>query len=269
MRINTILVITLVVLSFTQIGEARRKRGEGQPPQRGSIDQFKPHTHKEMPYRLMSPLNFDSKKKYPVIISLHGAGGKGDDNRKQIKDWNFQLADKKVRTEYPCYMIMPQSKGMWDKGHLDKCKEIIKALESVDMKRIYMLGHSMGGEGTYRLIQMDPGYFAAAAPSAGSGLRRGEDFIKASLIKDIPIWAFHGENDGVCPLAKDQKVFDEMKKLGGKMKLTVWKGGKHGVSGKFVGFTDDGTTQLCGKACDKEPVFLKWLFAQSLKNRKK
>ncbi|MDP6525069.1 MAG: dienelactone hydrolase family protein [Kiritimatiellia bacterium] len=262
MRINTILVITLAVLLSVQVGVAQRGRGR-QAAQQGSLDAYKPHTYKGMPYRLMSPINFDSKKKYPVILSLHGAGGKGNDNRKQLKDWNFQLADTKVRTDYPCYLVAPQAEGMWNKEHLDNCKEIIRGLESVDMKMIYILGHSMGGEGTYRLIQMDPGYFAAAAPSAGSGLRRGESFIDVSLIKDVPIWAFHGEKDGVCPLAKDQKVFDEMKKIGGKMKFTIWKGEKHSVSGKFVVSADDGTTQLSSKACDPEPVFLKWLFAQT------
>ena len=252
------LTAVLLVACTTAVAQENRPTA-----QRASLELFKAHTHKGMPYRLMSPSNFDAARKYPVILSLHGAGGKGDDNRKQLKDWNFQIADKKNRTDHPCYLLVPQSKGMWSKEHLDKCKEIIKGLESIDMKRIYILGHSMGGEGTYRLIQMDPGYFAAAAPSAGSGLRRGESFINPSIIKDVPIWAFHGDNDRVCPIHKARKVFEEMKKIGGNMKFTVWKGEKHSVSGKFVVFTDDGTTQVSSNTCDAEPVFMQWLFAQT------
>ncbi len=60
----------------------------------------------------------------------------------------------------------------WDAEHFRKIKAFIKTPPSVDMDRIYILGHSMGGHGTYIFIQLDPAYFAAAAPSAGSGLRR-------------------------------------------------------------------------------------------------
>ena len=38
---------------------------------------YEPLALKEMPYRVMKPLGFDAQKKYPVIVSLHGAGGKG------------------------------------------------------------------------------------------------------------------------------------------------------------------------------------------------
>ena len=111
----------------------------------------------------------------------------------------------------------------------------------------------------------DPDYFAAAAPSAGSGLKRTEDFIDPAKIKDLPVWAFHGDKDGVCPIERDQKVFDEMKKLGGNMKFTIWHGDRHGVSSKMILGGENGTTRLSGDRCDKEPDFMTWLFAQSRK----
>jgi predicted peptidase len=127
----------------------------------------------------------------------------------------------------------------------------------------------MGGHGTYILIQLDPGYFAAAAPSAGSGLKKTEDFINPAKIKDLPIWTFHGDKDGVCPIAKDRKVFEEMKKLGGNMKLTTWAGDKHAVSGKMIVGAENGTTEFSSDRCDKEPDFITWLFSQSLDKRRK
>ncbi|MDP7288428.1 MAG: dienelactone hydrolase family protein, partial [Phycisphaerae bacterium] len=153
---------------------------------------------------------------------------------------------------------------------IDWAKTQTDAVFSTMNKRIGIgvAGHSMGGHGTYILIQLAPDYFAAAAPSAGSGLRRTEKFIDASVIKDIPIWAFHGDKDGVCPFEKDQKIFDEVKKLGGNMKLTKWKGDKHGVSGKFIPGADNGETQPSGKRCDSEPIFLKWLFKQKRPEKK-
>ena len=120
----------------------------------------------------------------------------------------------------------------------------------------------MGGHGTHVFLQIDPHYFAAAAPSAGTGLPQTEDFIDASVIKDVPIWAFHGDQDKVCPFERAQKLFGEMKKLGGNMKFTIWAGDGHSVALKMITGTDNGNTQLSSDRCDPEPVFMKWLFAQ-------
>jgi len=221
-----------------------------------------PHMYNDMPYRLMKPINFNPRRRYPVIVSLHGGGGRGSDNLRQLRNWNELLADEQTRTDYPSYVLAPQASEMWNLTHLQNIKDIIKELPSVNVNRIYILGHSMGGEGTYRIIQSDPEYFAAAAPSAGGGLARNEEFIDASIIKDIPIWAFHGDQDGVCPIERDQKVFAEMQKNGGNMKFTTWVGDGHGIPLKNITGGDNGITQLSSDRCDPEPVFLKWLFVQ-------
>ena len=39
----------------------------------------------------MKPLEFDAGQSSALIVSLHGGGGKGTDNRKQLKGWNRQL----------------------------------------------------------------------------------------------------------------------------------------------------------------------------------
>jgi predicted peptidase len=223
---------------------------------------YEPQVFEGLPCRVMKPIDFDSKQTYPVILSLHGGGGKGTNNDKQLKDWNRQLLEEQRRKDFPCYVVAPQAAELWNAEHLEKIKALIKGLPSVDMDRIYIMGHSMGGHGTYIFIQLDPGYFAAAAPSAGSGLKSTEKFIDPAKIKDIPIWAFHGELDGVCPIANDQEVLAEMKKLGGNMKLTTWAGDNHGVSGKFIPGAYNGTTEFSGERCDKERYFMTWLFNQ-------
>jgi predicted peptidase len=230
---------------------------------------YEPQVFEGMPCRVMHPLEFDSRRRYPVIVSLHGGGGKGTNNKKQLKDWNRQLAEEQRRKDFPCYVLAPQAAELWNAAHLKKIKALIKGLPSVDMDRIYILGHSMGGHGTYIFSQLDPNYFAAAAPSAGSGLKRTEDFIDPAKIKDLPIWAFHGDQDGVCPIDRVQQVFDAMKKLGGNMKFTIWQGDKHGVSSKMILGSENGTTHVSGDRCDKEPDFMTWLFAQSRKKGEK
>lgn len=254
------LIFVLAVLAIVQVTN-------GQAVADWVVELHEPHMYNDMPYRLMKPINFDSNKRYPVIVSLHGGGGRGSDNLKQLRDWNEVLADKQRRTDYPSYVLVPQSPGRWDSTHLQNVKDIINDLPAVDPRRIYVLGHSMGGGGTYTFIRLDPDYFAAAAPSAGGGYRRSPG--GASLVKDLPIWAFHGDQDNVVPIDGDQQLFAEMQEIGGNMKLTTWKGDGHGIPVKNFTGGDNGVTQLSSDRCDPEPVFLKWLLSQELtkKNR--
>lgn len=223
---------------------------------------YKPFKFEGMPLRVMAPVQLEEGKKYPLILSLHGAGGKGNNNSKQLKDWNKQLAEPKRREDFPCYVVAPQAQGLWNATDLEKIQSYINTLPSVDMNRIYIMGHSMGGHGTYIFIQLAPNYFAAAAPSAGSGLRRTEEFITPSKIKDIPIWAFHGDMDKACPIEKDREVFTKIKKLGGVMKLTTWAGGTHAVSDKMIPGAENGTTECSSDRCSNETDFMTWLFLQ-------
>lgn len=226
---------------------------------------YEPRVFDGMPCRVMKPLAFDPATRYPVIVSLHGAGGKGTNNNKQLKDWNRQLAEQQRRKDFPCYVVAPQAADLWNAEHLKKIKSLIKTLPSVDTDRIYIMGHSMGGHGTYIFVQLEPDYFAAAAPSAGSGLRRTEPFVDPAKIKDLPIWAFHGDKDGVCPIERDRAIFAGVKKLNGNMKFTTWTGDNHGVSGKMIVGAKNGTTEFSSDRCDKESDFMTWLFAQSRK----
>ena len=222
---------------------------------------YKAQLYKSLPYRLMSPENMDSKTKYPLILSLHGAGGRGSNNKKQLKQWNAQLADEKIRKQFPAYVLAPQSKGLWNLETLELIKELIAQLPNVDMDRIYILGHSMGGHGTFIYIQNDPNYFAAAAPSAGTGLKSTASFIKPELIKDIPIWASHGDKDKVCPYDRIVEVMNKMKALNGNFKLTTWKNGNHGVSDRFIPGDESGVTEQSSSRCDPESNFMIWLFS--------
>jgi predicted peptidase len=247
-------LIALVLLGIAAVANGQDKNDW--------IKLHEPHVYNEMPYRLLRPLNLEPERRYPVIVSLHHGGCKGSDNLRQMKAELQFLTEEQQRKDYPCYIVAPQSEGGWNSTHLQNIKEIINDLPSVDMKKIYVFGHSMGGAGTYTFIQSDPDYFAAAATSAGSGLANRESAIDASLFKYLPIWAFHGDQDKVCPIDKDQKIFAKMQDIGGNMKFTTWKGDGHPVSLKMITGADNGATEFSSNLCDPEPVFLKWLFAK-------
>ena len=71
------------------------------PEQTAWIESYEPFRHEKMPYRLMKPLGYNANKLYPVIVSLHGGGGRGNDNLKQLKVWNQQHAQRELREKYP------------------------------------------------------------------------------------------------------------------------------------------------------------------------
>ncbi len=231
------------------------------------MDLYEPQDGTLMVHSLMKPFGFDPNQRYPIIVSLHGGGGRGTDNRKQLKIWNQHLANENVRRNYPCYVLAPQVTELYKKSDLEKIQQIISKIPSVDSDRIYMMGHSMGGHGTNILVQLDPDYFAAIAPSAGTGLSDTAPFIDATLIENIPIWAFHGDQDPTCPYDRNLNLLNEMKQLGGNMKLTTFKGDRHNIPGKIIPGANNGTTQFSSDRCDPEPDFLKWLFSQKRSER--
>src|SRR5690606_23701288 len=92
--------------------------------------------------------------------------------------------------------------------------ELIATYE-VDASRIYLTGLSMGGWGTWNLAITNPSRFAAIVPICG-----GEKPAKASALKDVPIWAFHGAKDEVVPVSESEAMVNAINEIGGNAKLT-------------------------------------------------
>src|ERR1041384_505622 len=112
-----------------------------------------------MPYRLYVPENYDKQKRYPLVVYLHGGGGRGDDNRKQIEGGNGYLVDllvsRSTQAKYPSIVVVPQSPGegwvgfdsITPTSYLNLVLDLIKDLDSsysIDTDRRYVLGQSMG-----------------------------------------------------------------------------------------------------------------------------
>ena len=108
----------------------------------------------------------------------------------------------------------------------------------VDQKRIYVTGLSMGGEATYRFALHQPNTFAAIAPLAGFDARyypaaAQQGFVTSTVplerIKDLPVWAIHGADDIVVPLAADQSTVDALKKAGVNVRFSILENHDHDV----------------------------------------
>ena len=58
-------------------------------------------------YTLIRPLNPEKDKKYPLVVFLHGAGERGDDNKAQLKYFPEWMAKPEIWEKYPCFVLAP------------------------------------------------------------------------------------------------------------------------------------------------------------------
>ena len=209
-------------------------------------------------YRLLKPAATDSEEgKHPLLLFLHGAGERGSDNRTQLK-----LGQEMLRTagrKYGAFVLVPQcpqgkrwAEVDWNRlSHkmprepsdplrmtLGLIAEMLRQYP-IDRERLYVLGISMGGYGTWDVIQRQPDLFAAAVPICGGG-----DETVAGRIK-APVWAFHGDNDRAVPVARSRNMVGAIKAAGGKPKYTEYPGVGHN----------------CYDIAFEDPEMLKWLFS--------
>src|SRR5689334_11781360 len=75
-------------------------------------DRFEPRVFQDgeykLNYRLLKPRPFDPAQKYPLVIFLHGAGERGDDNFKQLVHGMNDFASDEIMAKYPAFVIAPQ-----------------------------------------------------------------------------------------------------------------------------------------------------------------
>ena len=194
-------------------------------------------------YQVLRPIKIEEGKKYPIVIFLHGAGERGDDNRAQLKYFPTMMAKPEYREKYPCFLIAPQCRAgkSWAgfgrrrgaTGNAltepaDQLKVVMQILDNslkmypVDTSRIYLTGLSMGGYGSWDWAIREPDRFAAIVPICGGG-----DETKADRLIRTPIWAFHGDKDDVVPPAASRTMIAAIKEAGGEPKYTELSGVGH------------------------------------------
>jgi len=228
---------------------------------------FKSSKSTSLPYQIYIPNNMDTSKKYPVVLFMHGLGSVGT-NGEHITQTVAQFVKNIPNSKYKdeVIIIAPQhpkgqkwvnvdyTKGTYNfastpmSTYLAAAKELFDrefANLPIDTDRVYGYGNSMGAFATIYLAMTYPDLYAAIVPVAG-----GCDPSKAALIKDIPIWLFHGDADKTVPITASQGLYDNLISLGSKnAKLTVYKNVGHSAT-------------ACFAAAANTDGLLDWLFAQ-------
>ena len=219
-----------------------------------------------LPYRLLLPEDYDIKKKYPLLVFLHGAGERGDDNELQLTHGSDQFLTPAFRKQYPAIIVFPQcpkdaywatilsrevplkfsySKRPKKNPTLDLVEGMLKEVLSnyaIDQSRIYVGGLSMGAMGTFELVYRNPKLFAAAFAICGGANPKIARKIRR------PMWRIdHGEADSVVPFTLSKQMVAALKKKKALVSFNRYPGVNHNSWDKV--FAD--------------PSFLPWLFSQS------
>jgi predicted peptidase len=173
-------------------------------------------------YRLLLPENYDTSKRYPLVLFLHGAGERGNDNEKQLTHGAGLFLNPENRKNFPAIVVFPQcdSLSYWSNviiGINDSTKkrefnfqvngEPTKAMNlllqwlpdfeksyGISASQRYVMGLSMGGMGTFEIVSRKQKYFAAAIPICG-----GANPKTVSTLTKTAFWIFHGMKDDVVP----------------------------------------------------------------------
>ena len=218
-----------------------------------------------LPYRLLEPAKVDTSIQYPVVLFLHGAGERGNDNETQLTYMDKIFGSPSFLQKYPCYVILPQcaENFRWCETdwtlpshtipdnisvYLNAANQLLDSIVdavNADTSRLYITGMSMGGFGTWDLISRYPQKFAAAVPICG-----GADLDMACRLKDMPIKTFHGSTDKLVKVTRTRN-----------MTIAI-----HNCGGDKIDYTElTGKGHLIWNQVYNMPSTFQWMFAQKKK----
>ena len=228
---------------------------------------WKINASKSIPYRLFVPKNRVPGRKYPMMLALHGAGERGNNNTSQLNNefTNFWANDS-IQKDNPCFLVVPQcplneqwvsGPPPWDNYDFtktpitDDLKAVMDILDSmerefpIDLDREYISGMSMGGAGTWYSIMMYPNRFAAAVPICGSS-----DPNQAKVLDAVNIWTFHEVDDPTIAVKNTQAMVKAIRAIGGsRLKYTEYPAS--------LGYGHESW-----KPAAKDPELHRWVFSK-------
>lgn len=217
MKLQVLIILSLITIVVTGCGTSLIKSEEDEMRFKHRTISKKIEVTVSLKYLLSLPAGYDENKKYPLVIFLHGSGERGT-NLNKVKNQGIPM-EIAAGKSFPFIMAAPQcpDDDQWNPDALNVLYQELVSTYNVDIKRVYLTGLSMGGYGVWKFAETYPEYFAALAPICGGGT---PDYV--SVLKDIPVWVFHGEQDNVVPLAEADTLVKTLKSCGGNVKFTVY-----------------------------------------------
>ncbi len=179
-------------------------------------------------YLLSFPSGYkESTDRWPLLVFLHGGSGRGDDLNLVSRYGPPAVIQK--HPDFPFVVLSPQCpKGeIWtDTDLLISLLDHVIANYRIDRTRVYLTGMSLGGRGTWYLAYKHPNRFAAIVPVCSWA--QNADW--APVLKDVPVWVFHGDNDKRVPLSESEDMVKALHSVGNDAKFTVLPGRGHDIA---------------------------------------
>lgn len=179
-------------------------------------------------YYLYIPSN--PTRDMPLIIYLHGGTNKRADVSQLLTTDGFpKYLYEGFYGDLRAYVAIPkldnQYKGWADIS--DQIRDLIKTIHAdymIDMGKVSLTGHSMGGTGVFQLQTKLPNTFACIAPASGSAQNNEMNLAALSKTK---VWAFVGTEDTVVNPDSSRKMIQALSAMGANAKITELSGATH------------------------------------------
>jgi predicted peptidase len=175
---------------------------------------------------LTLPRGYDerARRAWPLLVFLHGTGECGVDLEKVRTHGPPKHAA--AGREYPFVLCSPQLEvpSGWPPARLHALRKALQARWHIDPARVLATGLSLGGHGVWNWATAYPGDLAAIAPICGAG-----DATQVCRASQVPVRAYHGADDPVVPLARQQACIDALRACGGEAEFIVYPGVGHGA----------------------------------------
>lgn len=201
----------------------------------------------EYRYQVYVPSSYTPSHRWPIILFLHGAGERGRDGLIQAHV-GLGAAIRQSPTRYPAIVVFPQAPNdsLWVGATARAAMSALEKTEKefqTDPDRVYLTGLSMGGNGTWYLAYRSPSRFAAIAPICGwvspfsPWVRNVETVVPADAgppfealarrLSGVPVWIFHGEQDGAVPVGESRQAAAALTSIGAAVQYSELPGTGH------------------------------------------
>jgi predicted esterase len=225
MAIGIVLMLILSIVPTTM--DAQNGGSAGGPARTGQhAGTFEAEIRRgvEMKHLLFLPRGYVSDgRRWPLIVYLHGGSMRGTDPERLRRMGLPAVVEKDP--DFPFIVLSPllPERQLWtDTDALIALLDDVVRRHRIDPDRVYLTGHSVGGNGAWYLAYRHPDRFAAIAPMAGPAIPWW-----ATRLKDVPVWAFHGDRDEIVPPRESREMVDALRAEGGDARLTVLEGRDH------------------------------------------
>jgi predicted peptidase len=182
-------------------------------------------------YILHVPEDYDKypDKEWPIIFYLHGRHASGK-NLQSVKRYGlpYYLSKGKKMDFIVVSPQCPWGKNWASEDWFNPVYDEVATKLRVDDTRVYLIGMSMGGFGTWEIASRMPDRFAAISPMCG-----GANPKWAEKLSKIPTWVFHGTADRQIPISRSEVMVKALEKLNAEIKFTRLKNQGHDISKQF------------------------------------